>query len=357
MYTDLLFDNENEYIANYFTELKFDALYEINFSRYSKRKCNDIIIELISNELMIIEKIDNIIKHIKEEYSPTDRFIRLNPEEVKELEGLSVIFKDFYLRDFVESKVNKTHQKISSYKKDIKRINRDIKDYEKAIKNKYLVEDDEMDIILEIEEEYHNEFSEEIQDLYNYFNNDDYSGIYKNEKEFREGREKEEKYFQYIRQEYSNIIKEKAVEYKKGYEEWIKELLNRKNEWNEYLSKYLNEEKTIYYDTYINVLERLKYIISYVRYEVDAWYCINYEDENFNWYELSSERRLCLATIYNRPWKIGTSIPKCDFFYGIKEKNDITKLEKYATDKIIENKGNPFVNIANDFKDKNLIAL
>lgn len=357
MYTDLLFDNENEYIGNNFTELKFDVLFDIDFSRYSKRKCNDIIIELISNELLIIEKIDKIINHIKEEFSPTDRFIRINTEKVEELECLSIIFKDFYLRDSIESKVNKTRQKISSFKKDIKRINKDIKDYEMAIKNQYVVEDDEMDIIFEIEAKYHNEFSKEMQDIYNFFNDENHSGIYKNEKEFREAREKEEKYYQYIREKYSDIIKEKAIEYKKGYEEWIDELVDRKNEWSGYLSKYLNEEKTIYYDTYINFFEKLKYIISYVRYEVDAWYCINYEDESFNWYELSSERRLCLATMYNRPWKIGTSIPKCDFFYGIKEKNNITILERYATNKIIENKGNPFVNIANDFKDKNLIAL
>lgn len=350
---ELFFDDNAEYLVKNEAEYSYLTFHE-NLEKCIKKNRNEILIELISNVENIKIEIDKIIKEIESKFNTKSKWIYFRNDN---LSKISEIFCDFkgMANYYAEKNLNESNESIEGIKKILGNYNNEISEYKEAIANKYPTEEDEWLIIAELEEKYYKSFPDDIIAIYNDLNDD--SIRYRDEKERKKIEDDTKKYNNYIINTYKEDFIKLSEEYIESYEKNIRITEKYLKKETRLYKKSLIKNATIYYESYINFLKNSLNYIYFLRNMVDAWFGINYDDSDFDWSSLTKEQRLGLEYIYANPFKNGVSIPNCNFLYSIKENNTIKFLSGYGMDKLVENKGKPFINIINDFKNKELVEI
>jgi hypothetical protein len=309
----IIFDSKNkkEYFSKYdINFLTFESIKEFNC--YGQ---HETLISIISNAQKIADEIDSIIDKIIKEYPNTTHFIFFDTSILNSFlflfDNLDSKIGNYAETEFkeIESLMNKTNEFISKNKQEIE-------EYEYALKNSIVVEEDKYLFIVNIEDKFHNTFPKHIFNIYKRMEKLE---PYKTREE-KEIMEKENKiYYEYILNTYSKEYKKFASDVVKNYLEEIKERQKFLNGELKYFKQYKKDIKTCYFDSFLSFLRRIKNIVLYIEYQVKALNCIEYENETFNWGNITKEERLCLANIYANPLKVDIELPKSKILYAIKE--------------------------------------
>lgn len=348
----LYFDNNFEYLTR--NLLDFSVMRSaVAFDGFSAKARNETIINIISSADKIVEQLNLIIEDIKLNYHPDCQVVVF---DVTELTEISEIFSDLLkmTNEYAKKKLDENIQKTRHIDNRIERCKHNIEELKNAIADRFLIPEDKYELLFEIEEKYKKDFPDNICKLYKEIEDEQ---PYKTEIEKRKYEEKNRNYEEYVfstyKEKFKDRINEKLLYYQSELEKENVKLKQQLRQRNEIKKK----NKTSYIENCIEYLNISKNSILYAKYAVNTLFCIDFDDAEFDWSTLSKERRLCLFAIYNHPWDIGIKIPECTFTYVMKEKNQLTFIENYSCEKYKSNKNKPFINIINDFKDKELIEL
>lgn len=346
----LVFDNQNKNLFYYESFSNFSPIFLKDIlNRSYKSNLNEVLLQLIENTKVISNEIDLIITHIKSNYKPVEKYIRFNTTN---LSNMSFLLENInsMADNYSNEKQKILEESIENQNSLINRYKEELNEYEQALKNYTLTDEDKYFFIASIVDKYIDNFPEDILNIYNKLISEDYQNTELNEND-------EEKYEKYILTTYSKEYEKFILKTIKNYPKNIKDTQNKINKLLKEYKDFKSDYSTCYFKNYIEYLENIKNTILFLEYQVKALNCIGYDDDTFKWDNITKEERLFLANIYVNPFKLNFYLPKSEIIYAFEENGQIKCLTDYACNSIIENKGKEFLNIINDFLQKNLFEL